>query len=254
MVSHTEYRHKISVPALILAVIFAFGATSFSGAVHAANGVNVSNNPVNNDPIFDGDGLVGGLGQAESELTGTGIRADQDLVPAIANVINFLLGFVEIFAILAFVVAGFYFILGFGSDSAIQRARKILIWAAVGIIVIEFSKVLVDFVINASTATGDTSVNVRGDADIEGAIIGVINFLLGFVALAAVTAFIISGFTFILGFGSDSSVQRARKIMIWSAIGIVVVGFSYVITDFIIDAVTSTGGNGASPVPTGPTF
>jgi len=40
--------------------------------------------------------------------------------------------------------------------------------------------------------------------------------------------------------GSDSSVQRAKKIMIWSAIGIFVIAFSFVITEFIVEIATTT--------------
>jgi|GEM_PF-1840324 hypothetical protein len=80
---------------------------------------------------------------------------------------------------------------------------------------------------------------IREDG-LEDAIVSIINFALGFVAIIAVTAFIISGFIFMLGMGSDSSVQRAKKIMIWSAIGIFVIAFSFVITEFIVEIATTT--------------
>lgn len=104
--------------------------------------------------IFDGDGLVDGLDKAKTELgTKSGIRDDTDLVDAIVAVINFILLFAGIFAFVAFVVAGFMFILGFGSDQANQRARKIMIWAAVGLLVIIFAYVIVDFIVDFATAT-----------------------------------------------------------------------------------------------------
>ncbi|MBT3835565.1 hypothetical protein HOF56_04965 [Candidatus Peribacteria bacterium] len=80
---------------------------------------------------------------------------------------------------------------------------------------------------------------IRPDS-LEDAIVNIINFALGFVALIAVTAFIVSGFIFILGLGSDASIQRAKKIMIWSAVGIFVIVFSFVITEFIVELATSS--------------
>ena len=106
--------------------------------------------------VFDGEGLIGGLDEARDEIDteDTGIRTEDDIIVAIAEIINFVLLFAGIFAVVAFVVAGFMFILGFGSDSSIQRARKIMIWAAVGLVVIIFAFVLVDFVVDLATASG----------------------------------------------------------------------------------------------------
>jgi hypothetical protein len=102
--------------------------------------------------VFDGAGLQGGLSTAQEEIGGSGIRQDDDIIPAIAGVLNFALTFVAVFAVVAFVVAGFTFILGFGSDAANQRAKKIMIWAAVGLLVIVFSFVIVEFILNLVTS------------------------------------------------------------------------------------------------------
>jgi hypothetical protein len=102
--------------------------------------------------VFDGDGLIGGLNQAQSELSGTGIREESNLVIVIVAVINAVLPYAAIAAFIAFVVSGFLFILGFGSETAVQRAKKIMIWSAVGLVVIIFSFVLTSFIIATATA------------------------------------------------------------------------------------------------------
>ena len=108
--------------------------------------------------VFDGEGLLGGLDEAREEIEeeDTGIRSEEDIISAIADIINFVLLFAGIFAVVAFVVSGFMFILGFGSDAGIQRARKIMIWAAVGLVVIIFAFVLVEFIVDLATASGST--------------------------------------------------------------------------------------------------
>ena len=102
--------------------------------------------------VFDGEGLIEGLTKAQTEIEGTGIREETDIVIAIGQVINFILMFAAILAFVAFVVAGFMFILGFGSDASIQRAKKIMIWSIVGLVIIVFAFVIVEFIINAATA------------------------------------------------------------------------------------------------------
>jgi hypothetical protein len=102
--------------------------------------------------IFDGAGLVGGLQEAEGELSGSGIRTDNNIVLVIVAIINAILPYAALAALVAFVVAGFFFILGFGSDTAIQRAKKIMIWSAVGLVVILFALIITRFILELATA------------------------------------------------------------------------------------------------------
>jgi len=101
--------------------------------------------------IFDGLGLTDGLQEAENEIVNTGIETETDIIVVIADIINFVLMFVAIIVLIAFIVAGFMFILGFGSDTSIQRAKKIMIWAIVGLLVIIFAFVLVQFIVDIVT-------------------------------------------------------------------------------------------------------
>ena len=55
--------------------------------------------------VFDGEGLIEGLTKAQTEIEGTGIREETDIVIAIGQVINFILMFAAILAFVAFVVA-----------------------------------------------------------------------------------------------------------------------------------------------------
>lgn len=105
--------------------------------------------------VFGGGGLTDGLDAAKQEVSGSGVRTDGDLIDSILAIINFTIDFVAIFALVAFVVSGFIFILGFGSDQANQRAKKIMIWAAVGLLVILFSVALTRFI--GALGTGSTS-------------------------------------------------------------------------------------------------
>lgn len=102
--------------------------------------------------IFDGAGLRGGLGIAQGNLNGSGIRMDANLVIVIVSIINAVLPYAAIATLVALVTAGFFFILGFGSDTAIQRAKKIMIWSIVGLIVILFAFIITQFILELATA------------------------------------------------------------------------------------------------------
>jgi len=102
--------------------------------------------------VFDGGGLVQGLTEAQNELSGSGIRPDTDIVVVVVSIINAVLPYVALLVLVAFVVAGFLFILGFGSDTAIQRAKKIMIWSAVGLVVVLFAFIITQFIIEIASA------------------------------------------------------------------------------------------------------
>lgn len=77
---------------------------------------------------------------------------------------------------------------------------------------------------------GGVGVNASG---VREKIVVTLNFLISFLALIAVIAIIIAGLLLILGAGSDASVQRAKKILIYTLVGLLVIFFSRVIVGII---------------------
>lgn len=70
-----------------------------------------------------------------------------DIRTKVVNVLNFVLSFLALIAVITIIVAGFLLILGFGSDASIQRAKKIIIYTIVGLIVIFFARIIVEFIV-----------------------------------------------------------------------------------------------------------
>jgi hypothetical protein len=79
-----------------------------------------------------------------------------------------------------------------------------------------------------------TGVNLP-EGDIRIKIVDVLNFVLSFLALVAVIAIIVAGFMLILGFGSETSAQRAKKIIIYTVVGLIVIFFARVIVQFFLE-------------------
>jgi|GEM_PF-3273900 hypothetical protein len=63
------------------------------------------------------------------------------------NIISFVLSFTSIAAIAAFIYGGFTYLASGGNDEKIQRGKRILIYATVGIVVIMISAAIVNIVI-----------------------------------------------------------------------------------------------------------
>jgi hypothetical protein len=69
----------------------------------------------------------------------------------IGNIINGALGVVGSLALLMFIYGGFTWMLAAGNEQAVEKGKNILMWAAIGLVVIFASYSLVSFVINNLT-------------------------------------------------------------------------------------------------------
>lgn len=84
--------------------------------------------------VGDGIDLIQGIDVAEGTL-----RAK------IVEIINFVLSFVALVAVIVIIIAGLMFLFSFGNETTIQRAKKVIIYAVVGLVIIFFAVVIVSF-------------------------------------------------------------------------------------------------------------
>lgn len=90
--------------------------------------------------IFDGGGLQEGLQQAAGL---GGIAENADIRTIVINVLNAILSFLALLAVIAIIVAGLYLILGFGSDDSRTKAKNIILYTIIALVIILFARVIV---------------------------------------------------------------------------------------------------------------
>ncbi|OGF21664.1 hypothetical protein A2316_01240 [Candidatus Falkowbacteria bacterium RIFOXYB2_FULL_38_15] len=106
------------------------------------------------DPIL---GCTDGGSEEKSETEKSTVKAiqlespieDTDIVPLIGRVIKTALGVVGAIALLMFVYGGLIWLTSGGSPDKIKKGMDVLIWVAIGLVVIFASYTLVDFVFTA---------------------------------------------------------------------------------------------------------
>ncbi|MFH1444373.1 MAG: hypothetical protein ABIG34_03210 [Candidatus Peregrinibacteria bacterium] len=91
--------------------------------------------------VYNGPGLQQGADSGVSGLQGGNLRS------TIANIVNKILTYVSLIAVIVIIIAGLYLILSLGNDSAKDTAKKIVLYTAIGLILILISKALVIFFI-----------------------------------------------------------------------------------------------------------
>lgn len=98
------------------------------------------------------------LAQNGGTLGGTpdipGTPATTDIRSTITNLLKSVLNYMALFAVIFIVIAGIRLIVSQGEDEAKEKAKKTIIYVVVGLIVILFARVIVEFVANIGTNNG----------------------------------------------------------------------------------------------------
>lgn len=107
-------------------------------------------------PVFSGGGLRSGAILAHENLTKS-ISHETDLKALVLGWTKFVLELVAIMAVLAVVWAGVLYITDMGDGGNQEKAKKILIWVAVGILVILGSYAIVNALMKADLSPEERS-------------------------------------------------------------------------------------------------
>ena len=96
-------------------------------------------------PVFSGEGLEGGAQLVKDNIAGVGIIEEGNIIQTIIFIIRYVLIFAGILALFAFIWAGVLYITTFMNEENTETAKKVMMYAAIGILLIIFSWVIVDF-------------------------------------------------------------------------------------------------------------
>ena len=80
-----------------------------------------------------------GVGKLGETLQGSGIAETQTFADLVFKYVNFALPYLSLAAFIAFVYAGFLYVTAYGNDEQVQKSKKIMIYAVVGLIVVMLS-------------------------------------------------------------------------------------------------------------------
>ncbi len=87
--------------------------------------------------------------------------------------------------------------------------------------------------------------------DLKVAIVRIVQILLGFLGIIAVIMILYGGFVWMTSGGDPAKIEKAKKILINTVIGIIIILSAYIITAFIIMALMGAGGGGGGWGPGG---
>ncbi|MBI5412595.1 hypothetical protein HZA43_05520 [Candidatus Peregrinibacteria bacterium] len=86
-----------------------------------------------------------GIKRLFDDLKGSGIAQEKNLTELVFKYINFALPYLALIAFVGLVYAGFLYVTNFGVEEQLTKAKRILVWSIVGIILVIASYTIVNF-------------------------------------------------------------------------------------------------------------
>lgn len=77
-----------------------------------------------------------------------------------------------------------------------------------------------------------------GEGSIRNLVLRIVNFFLGFLGILAVIMVIYGGVTYVTAAGNDESIGSAKKIILYSLVGIIIILLSFAIVNTLLGAGT----------------
>lgn len=90
--------------------------------------------------VYGGCGILCGIGSASGI---TGLAQATTITELIIKIIKFILDIALLLAVLVIIIAGIYLITSMGDEGQKDKAKRIIFYAIIGILVILFSRVIV---------------------------------------------------------------------------------------------------------------
>lgn len=126
-------------------------------------------------------------------------------------------------------------------DKIKQNARTIIIWNAIGILTILFAKAIVETiygrqedVINPNaTSLADIGTGVLADKSFSWLYV-VLNWVMGLVGFVVVVLIIVEAVNLLRNPTDEKQIEKIKKSFLYIVIGIVIIGVSYAITNFVV--------------------
>lgn len=155
--------------------------------------------------------------------------------------------FIGVILLINLTISGYRLMTSQGEDERIGREKTFLKNFLLGVFMILFAESIIQIfaAMGGKSLPGSDAEGIEAGAMAQIGVIeivGVINFILGFVAIAALIMFLLAVIYLLISFGNDERVGRAKTIVINTLIGILVCMAAYGIVNLLLNYLTNIAG------------
>ena len=201
-----------------------------------------------------GSKVLGGIDTTAQEA---GLATTAQPTQIVGNVINVIMGLAGIVLVIILVYAGILYITSHGDEKKVGEAKKLIINAIIGIVIIASAYALSYFIIaqlsQAVSAFVEptpvyAAVNITGSLDdaakeagfgtpqenkVSTIIARGINAILGLVGILFLAIIVYGGVLYLTAGGHEEKIKEAKRMLVYAIIGTLIVVVSYALTSFI---------------------
>ncbi|MBP9771098.1 hypothetical protein KBC97_02960 [Candidatus Gracilibacteria bacterium] len=95
-------------------------------------------------------------------------------------------------------------------------------------------------ILNPTDVPSSVTESTGGQTSLRSLILTIVDYFLGFLGLLAVIMVVYGGVTYVSSAGNDEAVGKAKKIIMYALIGIVIILLSFVVVKAVLGAGTAT--------------
>lgn len=137
--------------------------------------------------------------------------------------------FVGAIAVLMIIITGFRMVTSAGNEEVVNKSKKQITWAIIGLVVIGLSELVVKDIIFPKE--GSTLPDV---VKAQQLIVTMTNFASSFIATVAIAMYMYGGYLYVTAMGKEDNVGKAKKVFIGATIGLIIAMGAYGIVNTVI--------------------
>lgn len=135
-------------------------------------------------------------------------------------VMEHLEGIIVTIAIIMIVIGGIMYMMSFGNDRAMERAKNVIMAAVIGLAIALSARTFLQTIWDVLGV--GSSVASPGGESADSILGNILEFVLSLVGVIAIISLVIGGFLYMTSYGDEYQAERGKKVIIASIIGIVV--------------------------------
>ena len=186
--------------------------------------------------------FFGEQGEAFEDIATAKLYAEES-VSQIRGIIGFVEAFIGVVAVLVIIIRGFTLVAGGGEEEQLTKAKKHVVYAIIGLVVIGLSEVVVRGFIFPEAGQELPKLQVG-----KKIIVSLTNYLSGFIAIISFAMLFYSGYKFVTAGGEDEAKEKVRKMFIGAIIALVLSLGAFAAVNTLI-TLDNTQGPGAENKP-----
>jgi len=199
---------------------------------------------------FFGQGELSGLIFSDTSNDAVLYQTATGFTRELFHFLNFILSFASLIGVLIIIISAITITGAFGNENTISKQKKISMVVILGLVIIALAKTVVGrviFGIAGYDEAGDivtTGGEIVAREDIgflvnaqagTNEIIGIANYILGFIGVAALVMFVYGGLRMIMAQGDSGAIDKAKEIMTSAIIGIIIAICSFTLVATFIN-------------------